>query len=73
MMVEKKATICISSLFTLLLALQFNSVGFTPAFAQLEGLDGENVSLNGMWQRIDDDPIEDMLHIEQEGSTITAT
>src|SRR5215216_5311260 len=72
MTVERSTTICISSIFILLLALQLNSIGFTLAFAQLGGPDGENLNLDGIWQRIDDDPNEDIVYINQEGTQITA-
>jgi hypothetical protein len=73
MAVERSAIICISSIFILLLALQLNSVGVTLAFAQLGGPDDENSNLDGIWERIDDDPTEDMVYINQEGTQITAT
>jgi hypothetical protein len=72
--IKKTIAICISLLFILLLALQLNSVGFTPASAQLGGPDGNNnLNLNGIWERIDDDQFEDIVYITQEGSNITAT
>jgi hypothetical protein len=73
--IKKTIAICVSPLFILLLALQLNSVGFTPAFAQLGGPDGSNNNLNltGIWERIDDNPIEDLVYINQQGSNITAT
>ena len=72
---KKTIAICISLLFFLLLALQLDSLGFTQAFAQLGGPDGggENLNLNGIWERIDDDTIEDTVYINHEGTNITAT
>jgi hypothetical protein len=73
MSVEKIAIICISSLFILLLALQFNIIWFTPSFAQLGGPDGDNnLNLSGRWERIDEYPSKDVYYINQEGTQITA-
>src|SRR5919106_557763 len=72
--IKKAIAICISLLFIPLLALQLNSVGFTLASAQLGGPDGNiNLNLNGFWERIDNDLVEDIVYITQEGSNITAT
>jgi hypothetical protein len=58
MALEKTATICILSLFILLVALKLNSVGLPPASAQLGGLDGSNnLNLNGIWERMMNIPV----------------
>src|SRR3712207_5845332 len=76
--IKKTIAIYISLSFFLLLALQLNSIGSTQAFAQLGGSEGggeggENLNLNGIWERIDDDAIEDTVYINHEGTNITAT
>jgi hypothetical protein len=71
-MAVEKTAICISSLFILLFSLSLNSVEFAPTFAQLGGSDGENLNLDGIWERIDAYPEEDLVYINQEGTQITA-
>jgi hypothetical protein len=72
--IKKTVAICISLLFILLLALQLNSPGFTPAFAQLGGPNrNNNLNLTGIWERIDEYPWQSLVYINHEGSNITAT
>src|SRR5919108_1364658 len=72
--IKKTVVIASSLFFILLLALQLNSVGFTPAFAQLVEPNGINtLNLTGIWERIDEYPQEDVVYINQEGTQITAT